>query len=186
MATSIPLKLDQANNRLCELESGVDCIDPSFQVQGVFGSEFQSVSEDTVSNTLSEPSLPNNITSPGSTFPEQYLTLTTPAELPAGNYLLTVSYMWNKDGTTEDFIGRILLDGTTVLMTHREEPQDSFGAGDADAPSGSGSNQRLPFHQQRVIPLTAGTHIFQLEFATGAAGDEASIIEGNITLWRAS
>jgi len=26
----VPLKLDQANNRLCELEAGTDCIDPQF------------------------------------------------------------------------------------------------------------------------------------------------------------
>lgn len=110
------------------------------------------------------------------------MTLTTPATLPAGDYILKWSYGWNHDSAGNDFEARILVDGVInnpvtgfEWMLHKQEPKDS--AGGAYPPgSGSGTSQaQLAAGFLLFDSLAAGVHTFELQWRTDAAGVESTI-----------
>jgi len=98
----------------------------------------------------------------------------------AGTYRLGWSYLWNADTTSFDFKAGIL-NGSTPLWVHVQEPQDS--AGDFD---GTGSDQRHPASGCLYVDLTAGAHTFTLQWASGSNGNEASIWNATLEFWRHS
>lgn len=96
--------------------------------------------------------------------------LTTPS-VPAGDYRIGWSYTWNLDSTANDFIAIIEEDDTTIIYTHRQEPQD---AGSDQENAGGGFGNRT---------LTAGVHTFDLEFQPSVGGDTARIAQARLEFW---
>ncbi len=106
-----------------------------------------------------------------------YITLTTASVLP-GIYKIVWSYTWSYDNTGNDFLGRLLFDGSDTLMSHRQEPKDSSGSGPA------GTNQRFLAAGFAFVTLSVtGTHTFELDFAS-AGGHTAAIYRGALEFLR--
>jgi len=108
------------------------------------------------------------------------ITLTT-ATLEAGVYRLEVSYGWNGDSTVTDFIARVQQDGSDLGEWHWQEPKDSGGAFGS-----TGTAQRHYMTRIYHLSLSAQSYTFTLDYATATAGDEASIWDAYMTLWRMS
>ena len=110
---------------------------------------------------------------------------TTTSNLPAGTYRLTVSYNWNVDSTTGDFVSRILFDGTNLDAAnnnemHRQEAKDSAGTFDSTA-----TDQKYGFTKTYYVTVgTAGTKTVQLQWASSVSGTEASLWNANIEVIR--
>ena len=106
--------------------------------------------------------------------------------IAGGNYKLTISYGYNYNSQTSDFVSRVLIDGVVAHTgdeLHRQEPKDSAGTGSGDL-SGTGTNQAFSFTRVLVpISLTAGSHNIQLQVASGG-GSAASIWDAVILLER--
>jgi len=103
------------------------------------------------------------------------------ATLEAGTYRLEVSYGWNCDNATADALYRVTQDGSQLGEHHQQEPSDV--AGDFGA---TGSNQR--YYTTRVfhLSLSAQSYTFDLDYQTEYAGNEASIWDAYMSLWRLS
>lgn len=104
------------------------------------------------------------------------LTGTTPS-LPAGDYEITVSYLWSKGGgPNSDFIANLLVDGTNVTDwggdMHRAQPSNAGGGNVA----GTETNQSYPvtmtFHRTFT---SSGIHTFDLVFHSEFDGDRSSV-----------
>ncbi len=50
------------------------------------------------------------------------------SNLPAGKYEIKVTYGWNCDTTSSDFIAAVFLDNSQIGEEHRQEPKDSGGS----------------------------------------------------------
>lgn len=91
-----------------------------------------------------------------------------------GDYLVTISYGWNCDSTSRDFISNFLIDGARHSgwggALHQQEPKDHTGNVD-----GTRSSQALGFHRVLRVTLSRGTHNFKFRFKTETNGVEASI-----------
>ena len=99
------------------------------------------------------------------------LTLTT-SSLAAGDYRIQWYYNWSQNSTQDDFEARILEDGVTTIMDHKQEPQDG------------GTDQTIPCAGMRVRTLTAGVHTFTLQYRTDD-GSQASYIRAvRMEIWR--
>lgn len=132
----------------------------------VFGSEFQRAESFGFSTTTS------------TTFQNKVKLTTT--NLPAGTYRIGIHYGWNHNSTINDFEGQVLEDAVQLGEIHKQEPKDSAG-GDP-----TGTTQR--YYTSRVFyrTLTAGVHVYDINFRTDSAGTVSSIWEATIELWRVS
>lgn len=140
-----------------------------------FGSEFQFIENLAVSITTS-------------TIFQNKIDFTT-FVLPAGNYRIEWSYGWNHDARNNNFHARLVLDNdfTTdnFIMEHRQEPIESGGAGIGKFVS-TATNQLYRSSGFRILNLSAGTHNLKLDFRTDSDGDESSIWDATIMLFRVS
>lgn len=112
----------------------------------------------------------------------------TTASLPAGTYRIGWAYGWNHDATDTNFESRLVLDGDTdvddLLMFHVQEPSDSGGTG-AGRYSACGTDQNNRNSGFRYITFgSPGTHTIDLDYRTSSAGDESSIFDAIVELWR--
>lgn len=97
--------------------------------------------------------------------------LTTPT-IPAGKYRVGWFYEWGLSTTSNNFNGRILQDGATVLWDHVQEPQDGNAA------------QQQPVGGVQYVTLTAGIHTFDIEYRSQTAGVTARIWDAHLEFWR--
>jgi len=107
------------------------------------------------------------------------LSVTTNAS-NAGRYRLDWSYAWNHNATNNDFLARIRQDGSTDIMTHRQEPKDSGGSGPG------GTNQVHRASGFINLTLTTGTFQFDLDYATQTPGIESTIADARLMIYRIS
>ena len=99
----------------------------------------------------------------------------TTSSLPIGRYRLGWSYSWSFGSTTDDFEARILLNGSTTLMLHAQEPKDA-GMDQLHRHSG--------FDYFDVS--SAGTQDINLQYRTDNGAVTAFIQRARIELWRVS
>lgn len=99
------------------------------------------------------------------------LTLTTP-NLSAGTYRIGFYYNWSLDSIADDFEARLLQDGATNIMEHRQEPQDS------------GTDQAFTNGGFVYRTLTAGVHTFTLQYRTDDGAVTAYIRNVRLEIWR--
>jgi len=126
----------------------------------VFGSEFQE-----------ESSLGDSTTS--STSFVSKLILTTPV-VPAGTYRVAVSFNWNYNNLTRNFLAQIDQDSGTIVGTFTAEPADP------------GTSQDYIVSKFAYVILTNAVHTFDLQFAVENAADVALIDTARIEFWRVS
>ncbi len=138
----------------------------SWSPQEIFGSQFEFLKDDAVSTTLS------------TTYQDKVLLAT--AVVPAGTYKIEWSYQYNCDSTTQDYRGRLRVDGTDI-MVHRQELKDSAGTF-----GGSGSNQQYQSSGFDYLVLTNASHDILLQWRTQDTGVEASIWNARISIHRVS
>lgn len=119
----------------------------------------------------------NGISTTTSTTFQNKLTLNA-GTLVAGDYKLSVAYGWNHDNISNDFEGRILLNGGQLGELHKQEPKDS---GQADP---TGTTQRFYLKRELFITLAAGVTTFDIEYRTDNGGNESSIWEASLELTR--
>lgn len=96
--------------------------------------------------------------------------------LPAGTYILTVSYGWNHDATNSDFEAEIRQNGSRIGELHKQEPKDAGGGGS------TGTTQRYYVTRRQELVLTAGSYSFDVRYRTDDSDDESSIWEAMITV----
>lgn len=139
--------------------------------KSVYGTEF-NLFED---NAVTETAL--------TTFQDKISDTTT--ALPVGKYKIDVSYSWNHNGTTSDFEGLVLFDGTTLGqngsgLIHKQEPKD--GAGNF---SGTNSSQAHNFKKTYFVDVTvAGTKSVLLQYRTDNTAQKSAIWDANIEIIR--
>lgn len=93
---------------------------------------------------------------------------TTPA-LEAGDYILTVSYQWDRDATNTDFESRVLVGGTVQGELHKQEVKDSAGGG------ASGTDQRHLASRMVYLSAISGAQLIELEHRSQVDGAEATV-----------
>lgn len=159
--------IDNADQQLKLKDSAGVVINLTSLNVSVFGAEFQTVKDESITTTVSD------------TFTTK-LRLTT-TDLPAGSYHIGWNYQWNYNQGTTDFVGQVSLDsGAKLLMEHRQEPKDVGGSGPG------GSNQRHQLSGYAIETLTAGVHTIDIDYAAGVAGQIAAIWNSRLVLWRVS
>ena len=104
--------------------------------------------------------------------------------LPAGTYELLTSFAWNYDGTTTDFLARLLIDGVSVDANTteiiRQEAKDNVGTFGI-----TGTDQKMPFMRvDYVVFATAAARNIQLSFASSQNGVRASMWSSRVSLKR--
>ena len=143
--------------------------------QRVYGTEFNLFEDAAVSET------PNGVT----TFQDKISDTTT--ALPVGKYKITVSYIWNHNGTTADFEGVLLFDGNalgtnTSGLIHKQEPKDAAGNF-----SNTGSSQAHAYTKVYFIDVAvAGTKSVLLQYRTDNTSQTSSIWDASIEIIRVS
>lgn len=159
---------------------------------GIFGSEYHDAESLTVSTTT------------GTTFIEK-VRLTT-ASIPAGDYRITWSFQWNHNAQNSDFEGTVILDGgtpPTYLAVYKVEPKDAGAAAEfLDPPTnvipydgldGVGplenysttlTAQRYEYSGFAVKTLPSGIHFVTINFRSDEFGDESSMWNARLDLWR--
>lgn len=135
-----------------------------------FGADFnQNLFDGNITTTAIEPNL--------------LTALDLNVNVPAGNYIAFCTYGWNHDAANTDYIAEWVLDpggSETVLMRHQQEPKDVGGGG----PGGTDQLQRvMDFHPNLVL---SGAHTFRIRFGTSDAGDDSTIFNPRLALWRIS
>lgn len=111
-----------------------------------------------------------------------------------GNYDIDWTYVWSLNGSANDFIAEILLDGNPIstYSQHVQEPKDSAGVGvnllnTTGGITNTATNQR---HRttgfEPEVNLTTGNHTIAIQWAGSQANYEAAIYEGAIRIKRVS
>jgi hypothetical protein len=103
------------------------------------------------------------------------------AALEAGTYRLEVSYGWNSDSNQIDFKSQVQQDSSTLGEHHQQEAKDSAGTFGA-----TGTNQRYYLTRVYHLSLSAQSYTFTLDYSTETAGNEASMWDAYMSLWRMS
>lgn len=93
-----------------------------------------------------------------------------PHELSQGTYELLVSYGWNADSTSSDFLAFVHQNGVQLGQTHQQEPKDAGGSF-----LSTGTNQKLYTTRAFSLDLPAGIYTWTLSFGPEKAGNEASM-----------
>ena len=109
------------------------------------------------------------------------LTITLPATLTNGDYLVVVSYGFNSDSTTRDFIAWLEKDGVRQGQRHRVEPKDT--AANPNEIPGTGSNQSSVASRRWLFSLSGGETLDYL-FTTSSNGIRASMYDAMMTIER--
>ncbi len=130
----------------------------------VFGTEYHYVEQESVQITTSE---------------NWQEALTLDVNVPEGEYRIAWYYEWAFDATDRNFEARVMLDNTTVLGDHEQEPKESGGS----SRQGSGTDQSHPVSGFRKISLN-GQHSFDLDYRTEDDSDEATIYRCRFEFWR--
>ena len=151
-----------------DVQDAIDELAAAVPPVGLFGSEFQ-FAEDLIVTTTTQVAL------------LEKLKLTTPA-LPAGTYRIGWSFQWNHNSTSTDFLGRVQLDDTDDLAYYQAEPSDSSYTGTPF--STTGTDQQMEMEGFSHKTLGAGVHTIDIDFATSVAGDESSIWNVRLEIWR--
>ena len=107
-------------------------------------------------------------------------TLTTKVTLntgsvPAGRYRVGWSYEWYHTDNANDFRGRVIVDGTTILCDHQEEHSES-GTDQRNLSSGFGY----------ITFGSTATHTILLQYARSGGGGTVGIREARLEFWRVS
>lgn len=89
----------------------------------------------------------------------------------AGNYKISVSYIWELDNTSASFYARLLVNGVTA-WEHKQEPKEKT------------DQAHIVSYPDFVIPLVAGSHNVQLQFATSKKKKAATIQSAGVTIER--
>ena len=102
--------------------------------------------------------------------------------LPAGNYQITLSYLWSKgQNAAADFVANLLIDGTSVTAwggdLHRAEPVDAAGR----SVSGTETNQSYPATFTFTRALATGTHSYDFLFGPEFDGERCSVRDLSIS-----
>lgn len=136
--------------------------------QEVFGSQHSFAADNTVSVSTS-------------TAFQQKISLTT-GPVPAGRYHISWYYQYNSDGTNRDFEARIQHDNIAINVffqkTEAKDQAGSFGS--------TGTSQQQQAAGWTIIDLTAISHTFDLDWRTDSGGNEASIWNSRIRVYRIS
>jgi hypothetical protein len=107
------------------------------------------------------------------------LTMVTPT-LAGGTYRLEVSYGWNADTASDDFVCQIQQDAVQLGALHFEEPSDALGV----SWQSTGTDQRHYTTRVFHLTLSAQSYEFKVRWRSSSPGDEASIWDVYATLWR--
>lgn len=118
---------------------------------------------------------------------QQYLRLdfTIPR---VGNYKISWRYEWSYNNTQSDFRGRVELNDTLELFTHRQEPQDSGGSGVTvqnitGGTFNSGTDQRFNESGFEIVNFTNTTANFvDLDLCGSVSDNEATIYRATLLI----
>lgn len=99
--------------------------------------------------------------------------------LPAGTYLLGISYGWNHNATNSDFEAEIRENDVRIGEHHKQEPKDSTGIFGA-----TGSSQRRYTQREFHRVLSAGDFHWDIRFRTDNGSDQSSIWDVYMRIWR--
>ena len=98
--------------------------------------------------------------------------LTTGA-LSGGDYRVGFYYTWRHSAISNDFKGRVLVDGTEVHF-HQQEPKDQYG------------DQRAVASGFAYVTLTAGVKNIDLEFGSSVWTQTSYIYVSRLEIWKVS
>jgi hypothetical protein len=107
------------------------------------------------------------------------LTMVTPT-LAGGTYRLEISYGWNGDTSSADFVGQIQQDAVQLGALHLEEPPDALGT----SWESTGTDQRYYVTRVFHLSLSAQSYEYKMRWRSSSPGDEASIWDVYMALWR--
>lgn len=126
---------------------------------GGFGNAFDYANDDSIQST-------------NSTTPVQVLRLSVTG-VPAGDYLILLSYIWSKDGPdNQDFRAIMQIDDITTIYFHDQEP------------TVTNTSQNIPATFHRVETLTAGNHNIDFDFFVSKATSTAYVTLVTISLFK--
>ena len=130
----------------------------------------------------------------------------TTAAIPAGDYRINWSFQWNHNAQNSDFEGTVILDGGSppnYLAVYKQEPKDAGaapaffdppantvpydgldGVGPGENFSTTGTAQRFEYSGYAVKTLANGVHFVTINFRSDESGDESSIWNARLELWR--
>lgn len=150
--------------------SGLVVFDPfkgELVTRDAFGSHYRASQDLTVSTTDSDQ-------------PVTKLTLNAGFLRAGAQYLLTVSYGWNCNSTTDDFIASVTRNGAQIEQVHRQEPKDAAGNF-----ASTGSNQRHYLSREFLIDGDNAVNNFALNYRQASPfGVDVSIWDAKLILWR--
>jgi len=106
----------------------------------------------------------------GSTTLQEKLKLTT-ATIPAGDYMIFWSFSLGNDTKSKSTTAQVQVDDTNtlsacVISDNTEDDYSFMQSGHA------------------IVPLTAGVHEVDIDFAQGGEGETATIQDARLTMWR--
>lgn len=145
------------------LQGTVSGIDQGSGFNTVFGSEFQYIQDDTVSQTNS------------TTYQEKLsLTLsgTTGSGIPQGDFRIGWSYEWRQSKQNQEFWARIQIDDTETLFEREISPFVDVNFW----------NITTSFYYYPA--LASGTHTLDLDYRTSNGGTISYIRNAKIEVWR--
>ena len=100
------------------------------------------------------------------------VSLITSTLLSGAKYRVGYSYGWRYSSTARDFLGRVRIAPSTVVMNHRQEPKD--GAAD----------QIARVSGWVYLDGADASETIELQWTSQNAGDIATISEARLEIWR--
>ncbi len=134
----------------------------------VFGTEL-AIAESTAVSTMTSETFQQKVRLP----------VAGDITFPAGTYLLGISYGWNHDSTNNDFEAEVRQNDVVIGQIHQQEPQDVNGTF-----ASTGTDQKHYLTREFHVVLGAGDFHFDLRFRTNNAGDESSMWDAYMRIWR--
>lgn len=107
----------------------------------------------------------------------------------AGEYKVTISYVWSYNATTSDFRALAEFNDIDEIFEHRQEPKDSAGTGVTidlleGGTANSGTDQKYVLSFSEVYTLPVGAGFIDLDLGASAVDQEAAMYKANIILER--
>jgi hypothetical protein len=97
----------------------------------------------------------------------------------AGVYRLDITYLWNHDAQSNDFIAQVK-EGGVVRYFHRQEPKDSLGTGVG------GTDQVHTASGFILLNLGVGSFTFEFSFGTSAGAAESTVLQSYLMFYKVS